>query len=300
MKIAVTGANGLVGAEAVALLAPAHDVLAIGRGDPRLPAGSQRWASADLGRRGEVGPALRAFRPEAVLHCGAMTDVDRCEREPELAWAVNAGGTDEVARACAEVGARLVALSTDYVFDGDAGPYSEEDRPNPVSVYGLTKWEGEQAALGLAPDCAVARVAVVYTGRPGAKPTFATAVVERLRRGDTIPAFQDQLVSPTLARNAATMTVELLLEHRYRGVLHTAGAAVLDRVAFARAVANRFGLDDAGIQPVPLSAVKLPAPRPRHAGLRVDRAAALLRARPMGLRESLDAFHEEWSAREAP
>jgi dTDP-4-dehydrorhamnose reductase len=194
------------------------------------------------------------------------------------------------------VGARLVALSTDYVFDGTAGPYREEDLPNPRGVYARTKRVGEEAALLLAEDSAVARVAVVYSGRPGAKPTFATQVVEKLSRGEPVNAFSDQQVSPTLARNAAEMALELLLEHGYRGVLHTSGATVVDRVEFARRVAARFGLGGE-IVPVRTADVKLPAPRPLRGGLRVDRAMAMLRARPLDLDAQIEAFHGEWMRR---
>lgn len=297
MRVAVTGANGLVGREAVTrLLARGHEVLGLGRGASRLPAGAA-WAEVDLGD-GRAAAALARFRPDAVLHAGALTDVDACEREPERAFRVNAEGTAEVARACAAAGARLVAVSTDYVFDGTAGPYGEEDRPAPLGVYARSKLAGEEAALAQAPDVAVGRVAVVYSGRPGAKATFATQVVEKLARGEPVKAFSDQLVSPTHAGNAAEMLCELLLEHRYQGVLHTAGATVLDRVTFARAVAARFGL--AGeIVPVKTADARLLAPRPLRAGLAVDRAAALLRARPLPLEAALDRFHEEWSARGA-
>jgi dTDP-4-dehydrorhamnose reductase len=155
---------------------------------------------------------------------------------------------------------------------------------------------GEEAALLLAPDCAVARVAVVYSGRPGAKSTFASQIVEKLRRGEPVKAFSDQRVSPTLARNAAEMALELLLEHDTRGVLHTSGATVVDRVEFARRVAARFGL--AGeIVPVRTADVRLPAPRPLNAGLVVERAARLLRAKPLALDAQLDAFHAEWQLR---
>ena len=118
MRIAVTGANGLIGGEAVALL-EGHEVLALGKGPCRLAPGAYTYAAADLGERGSTASALLDFRAEAVLHAGALTDVDGCERDPDLAWRVNVEGTAEVARACRSLGARLVALSTDYVFDGD-------------------------------------------------------------------------------------------------------------------------------------------------------------------------------------
>ncbi len=298
MRVAVTGANGLLGGAAVALLSGRHEVIALGRGRCRLSSGVCTWADVDLGDGRSVEAAVRDLRPDAVLHAGAMTDVDACERDPQGAWRVNACGSAAIARACRALGARLVAVSTDYVFDGEAGPYGEEDVPNPRGVYARTKRCGEEAALLLAPDCAVARVAVVYSGRPGAKSTFATQIVEKLTRGEPVKAFHDQLVSPTLAENGAAMALELLLETSYRGVLHTCGATVLDRVAFARRVAARFGL--AGeIVPVRTADVKLLAPRPLRAGLRVDRAVALLHNKPLAIDAALERFHEQWKARGA-
>jgi dTDP-4-dehydrorhamnose reductase len=300
VRVAITGANGLLGGEAVAQLAGVHDVLAVGRGPCRLAAGPYTWADADLGDGRSVEAALVAFRAEAVLHAGAMTDVDGCEREPEQAWRVNVGGTEQVARACRALGARLVAVSTDYVFDGTAGPYSEDDVPNPRGAYARTKRCGEEAALILADDCAVARVAVVYSGRPGSKRTFATQVVEKLSRGEPVKAFSDQQVSTTLAANAAGMCLELLLETSYRGVLHTSDATVLDRVEFARRIAERFRLGGE-IIPVRTADVKLLAPRPLRGGLRVTRAATILsRHRPLPIDEALERFFAEWSPPSAP
>jgi dTDP-4-dehydrorhamnose reductase len=298
VRVAVTGANGLLGGEAVAQLDGRHEVLALGRGPCRLPPGPYTWAPIELGDGRSVEAALTGFRAEAVLHAGAATDVDGCERDPVMAWRANVDGTAEVARACRALSARLVAVSTDYVFDGEAGPYAEEDRPNPRGAYARSKRCGEEAALLLAPGCAVARVAVVYSGRPGAKATFATQVVEKLTRGEPVKAFSDQHVSTTLAASGAAMCLELLLETSYAGVLHLSDAAVLDRVTFAQAVARRFGLSGE-IIPVLTADVKLPAPRPLRAGLKVERAAALLRNKPLSLAAALDRFHAEWQSRRA-
>ncbi len=296
MKVAVTGANGMLGGEAVAQLAGKHEVLALGFGPCRLPPGSFHWVDADLGDGVSVERALLDFGAQAVLHAGAMTDVDRCEREPDAAWRANVGGSHQVARACRTLGARLVAVSTDYVFDGTAGPYSEDDIPNPRGVYARSKLAGEWVALSLVPDCAVARVAVVYSGRPGAKSTFATQVVEKLSRGEPVKAFSDQFVSTTLAANGATMCLELLLETGYRGVLHTSGNGVVGRVRFAGMLAAIFGI--AGeIVPVKTSDGNLPAPRPLRGGLTVDRAVTLLRNPPLSIDESLRRFRDEWEWR---
>lgn len=298
MRVAVTGANGLLGAEAVTQLAGAHEVLAVGRGPCRLPSGPYSWADADLGDGRSVERAIVHFAAQAVLHAGALTDVDGCERDPEQAWRVNVGGTEQVARACKALNARLVAVSTDYVFDGAAGPYSEDDVTNPKGVYARTKRCAEEVALLLVADSAVARVAVVYSGRPGAKATFATQVVEKLSRGEAVKAFSDQFVSTTLAASGAAMCLELLVESDYRGVLHASDATVLDRVEFATRIARRFGLSGE-IVPVRTADVKLLAPRPLRSGLRVDRAVRQLRSKPLEIEDALARFHAEWQLREA-
>jgi dTDP-4-dehydrorhamnose reductase len=296
MRIAITGANGLLGGAAVSLAGARHELLALGRGPCRLAPAPFEWADADLGDGRSVEAALLAFRPRAILHAGALTDVDACERDPERAWRVNVGGTEQVARACRALSARLVAVSTDYVFDGTRGRYREDDVPNPRGAYARTKRCGEEAALLLAPDAAVARVAVVYSGRSGARATFATQVVERLSRGEPVRAFSDQVVSPTLAESAAAMALELLLEHGHRGVLHCAGATPLTRVEFATRLARRFGLAGS-IVPVRTADAGLAAPRPLDSSLDVGAAQAMLRAKPLAIDDALDAFHEQWQRR---
>jgi dTDP-4-dehydrorhamnose reductase len=297
VKVAVTGANGMLGGEAVAQLVGRHEVLALGLGPGRPPTdGAYQWIEADLGDGVAVEAALRAFQPQAVLHAGAVTDVDGCEKEPDLAWRVNAGGTQQVARACRALGARLVAVSTDYVFDGAAGPYGEDDVPNPRGVYAQSKMAGEWVALSVAPDSAVARVAVVYSGRATARPTFATQVVDKLSRGEVVKAFDDQFTSTTLAASGAAMCLELLLEHDFRGVLHVSDETVLDRVDFAKRVARVFGLTGR-IEGVKTASVKLPAPRPLKGGLKVSRAKDFLRNKPLGIDEALARFRQEWARR---
>src|SRR3954470_10214706 len=174
--ILVTGANGLVGSQVVARLAHAlRSVIATGRGPRRQSLADfpgVQYVETDLGRPGSLREAIERASPGAIIHCAAMTDVDGCETDPWQAWTANVSATAETAFAAHAVGARLVALSTDYVFDGEAGhPYSEDDRPNPRGTYARTKRAGEEAALLLGGNVAVARVAVVYSARKGSKRT---------------------------------------------------------------------------------------------------------------------------------
>jgi dTDP-4-dehydrorhamnose reductase len=291
----VTGANGLVGSRVVERLHRlGNAVIAVGRGPPRGLPSSVEYVELDLAHPAALRELIERARPPGVVHCAAMTDVDACERAPAEAWAVNVRATEQAALGCAAAGARLVALSTDYVFDGEVTrPYSEEDTPNPRGVYARTKRCAEEAALLLAPHAAVARVAVVYSGRPAAKRTFATSAVEALLARREVKAFSDQTVSPTLADDAAAMAVGLL--HRgARGIWHCSGGSAVTRVEFCRALARRLFVDERLVVPVLLSSATLAAPRPRFSALNVEKVRGLLGdevALPLGTQ--LDRFFAE-------
>jgi dTDP-4-dehydrorhamnose reductase len=294
MTILVTGANGLVGSRIVARLAETGErVLAIGRGARRVTAPAEYVELDLLAEPAKLAQLIESARPAGVIHAAAMTDVDACESSPRDAWALNVRAVELAALASVSVNARLTALSTDYVFDGEKGSYSEDDAPNPRGVYARTKRAGEEAALILAADVAVCRVAVVYSGRKGAKKTFAASVVESLASGKPVKAFLDQVVSPTLADNAAELVIGV---HRSgaHGLFHCAGATEISRLDFCRALARRLGADESLIVPVRLADLDLPAPRPLRCGLRVDKVKRLLGASvPLAIDAALDRFLEE-------
>ena len=294
MTIVVAGANGLVGSRIVARLSGAGErVVALGRG-PRRVEGAFEYVEVDLLRAPEkLWELMGRMRPAGVINAAAMTDVDACEQSPLDAWALNVRAVEVAASACAQAGARLTTLSTDYVFDGFKGSYSEDDAPNPRGIYARTKRAGEEAALILADDVAVCRVALIYSGRPGAKKTFPLTVLESLRAGKPVKAFSDQIGSPTLADNAAEMVIGV---HRSgaKGMFHCAGATEISRVEFGRALARKLATDEALIAPVRLADLQLPAPRPLKCGLRVDKIRSLLGPSvPLELEAALDRFLAE-------
>jgi dTDP-4-dehydrorhamnose reductase len=297
MTVLVTGANGLVGSCVVARLDRAGEkVIAVGRGPPRELPPRIEYFELDLRRTDALLELIASSAPRAVIHCAATTDVDRCEKNPVDAWTINVGATEAAAVGCREAGARLVALSTDYVFDGERGPYSEEDAPNPRGVYARTKRAAEEAALLLAPDSAVARVALVYSGRRAARRTFASTAAEQLVAGREVHAFHDQIGSPTLADNAAEMVIGLLRSGE-RGIWHCSGASAVSRADFCRALARKLGADERLVVPVPLSSAKLLAPRPARSALRIEKVRQLLGAEvPIELDAALDKFVAERAA----
>lgn len=294
MRVAITGANGLVGSRLCDRLARReHDVLGLSRGALRVRAQGWTFAGIELTDPSSLQAALRAFRPEVIVNCASMTDVDGCERAPREAHAANATVPALLASEAAEQSAHIVQVSTDYVFDGMAGPYSEGDLPNPQGVYALTKLIGELAVRALCPSWAIARTAVVYGWPPAGRPNFGAWLVKALSARQPVRLFEDQFVSPSLALNVAEMLGEIA-EGRRSGIWHTCGADVMNRVDYARAICARFDFDFGLVAPTRLADAKLASPRPLRSGLRVDRALRELELRPLGIEEALGRFFAEW------
>lgn len=294
MRLLVTGSNGLVGSRLVRLLQQrGHEVFSLGRGAAR--GGQPQYLSVDLGDAEALARAVRETRPDVIVNPAGMTDVDGCEREPSAAWVANVEGVASLARAGRDVGAHLLHVSTDYVFDGDAGPYDVDAVPNPRGVYALTKYAGELAVKALCPAGAwtIARTAVVYGWPSTGKNNFGTWLVSALREGKPVKLFVDQWVSPTHAGHCAEMLAELA-ERRLSGVWHTSGAEVVDRVTFGLKLCARFGFDPALVQPSRMTDVKLASPRPAKSGLVVAQTAESLAAKPLSLTEALNRFYAEY------
>ncbi len=264
----VVGATGQVGHHAAAALAAAGWEV-IGTGCSRSGEG---LIQLDLRDEAALARVVEETRPRLCVLSAAMTDVEGCEADPARARALNARAPEVVARACAGVGGRTLLLSTEYVFDGAAGPYSEADPVGPLSVYGRTKLDGEAAVLATDPGNLVVRTTVVYSFRPGDR-NFLMQVLERLGRGERMRVPVDQRSSPTHAPALGEALAALALGPA--GVLHVAGPEVLGRYEFARAIAQAFDLDAGLLIPVPTDQLGQRAARPLVAGLKVDRLRGL-------------------------
>jgi dTDP-4-dehydrorhamnose reductase len=299
MRFVVTGSNGLIGSRACGLLQQrGHQVVGLGRG-ARRTGGDYGYVGVDLTREADVAAALEAAAPEVVIHCASMTEVDACEKDPEAAYAGNVTAAAAVARGARKAGAHLVHVSTDYVFDGEAGPYDEAAVPHPKGVYSVTKHMGEGAARVLAPGCAIARTAVVYGWPAAGRPNFGAWMVGALEKKQPLKLFEDQFVSASLADSVAAQVAELGAR-KLGGIWNTCGGEVVDRVSFGRALCEVFGFDASLITPTRMADMKLPSPRPLRSGLKVDKARAQLAAKPLSLAESLSRFHAAWKAGSSP
>ncbi|MGH7310968.1 MAG: SDR family oxidoreductase, partial [Candidatus Rokuibacteriota bacterium] len=226
--------------------------------------------------------------PDWIFCAAGLIHVDYCEDAPDEAYRANRDAPAAAARAASGRGARFVYYSTEYVFDGAAGPYAETDTTNPLSVYGRSKLEGERAVLQADAGALVIRTTVIYGPEPQGK-NFVYQLIRRLRAGERMVVAVDQRSSPTYNEDLAAASVELV-ERGVGGVIHVAGPAIVDRYAFARAACEVFGLDAALLAPAPTAQLRQRAARPLDAGLRIDRARALLRTPLRAPREGLEAM----------
>jgi dTDP-4-dehydrorhamnose reductase len=276
VRILVTGGNGLVGTKVLErLLADgAHQPIgAYHRERTNQYLGEIPVVWLDVTDPASVVQALDDAKPNAVIHAGAFTNVDAAERDRDLARAINADGTANIARVCAERGIRLIYLSTEYVFDGTAGPYRETDPVNPLGWYAQTKYAGEQAVAAAGGNWAVARTTVVYGYAPHVRSNFVLWLVGELRAGRRVRIVEDQIGSPTLADNLAAMVIALAEKVRI-GIFNAAGADVISRLDFSRRIAETFGLDPGLIDPTTTASLGQAAPRPLRAGLVMSKLRA--------------------------
>ncbi|MEM2618786.1 MAG: dTDP-4-dehydrorhamnose reductase [Candidatus Hadarchaeales archaeon] len=285
MKLLITGSSGLLGSKLVEA-AKDHEVLATYGTKPLFP-DSVRM---DITSKNEVLRIVSDFKPDVVVHTAAETDVDGCELNKGRAWQVNVGGTKNIAEACAKVGASLVYVSTDYVFDGEGGLYTEEDVPNPINYYGLTKLEGEKQVMKVDGHL-IARTSVLYGWHPWKK-NFATWLLNSLREQKQIAIVDDHYNSPTLADNLAELLLEAV-KKGLTGLYHIAGRERVSRFRFALEIARIFELNGELIKPIKMAELKAwVAKRPRDSSLRVDKIERQLKIKPLNVSEGLRLMKE--------
>ncbi len=274
MRVLVTGGSGLLGYWVSRVFAERGFQVYSTFHEKKPPAvEGVEWIRVDLEEPGLVASAISSSRPDVVVHTAAYTDVDGCEVNRERAYRVNVEGTRAIARLCRSKGFRLIYISTDYVFDGSRGLYSEGDAPNPINYYGLTKLLGEEAVLSACDGSAVVRVSGLYGYSPTGKRNFGFNVYEALSKGSEVRAFSDQYLSPTYVVELAR-SLERLVGVDFSGVIHIAGER-MSRYEFALLVARAGGFSEELVKPASLREARLVARRPADSSLDTGRAKAL-------------------------
>lgn len=256
MKILITGGKGMLGQTLQRVLS--EHALAIAD----LP-------EVDITNETSIAEAVRAFQPTHVVHCAAMTQVDLCETEQERAFRINARGSEYVAKAAQACSAHLIAISTDYVFDGTlTRPYRETDRPNPKTVYGASKFAGEQAIQQHAQAYTIVRTAWLY-GEKG--PSFVHTMIKLGEQADQAPlrVVDDQIGNPT-STDALAAVIVRLLKNPIRGIVHGTCEGEATWYEFAQEV---FRLKNFQRQLLPCTTAEYPRPAPRPANSRLEKSA---------------------------
>ena len=291
LKLLVTGASGLYGSKLAELATARNCKVYSGHSQDHPSYGIP--IPFDVSVKDQVEKAFKKVNPEVVVHAAALTDVDKCEIEKELAWKINVEGTRNIAEAVKTSNAFLIYISTDYVFNGKRGQYTETDCVDPINHYGFTKLNAEKLVKGLVDKYCIIRASVIYGSTPATgKVNFALWVLGKLQRNEKVRIATDQWNSPTLNTNLAEMTLEII-ERKLTGTFHLSGATRLSRYDFAKQIAETFDLDSHMLCPVNSSEFSWVAPRPKDSSLDTTKAQQVLKNKPLQINQALARMKQE-------
>ena len=288
MRILVTGASGLLGINLALEASLDHEVYGLVHSHA-LQAKSFTVIQGDLRIQGTAERILEQVQPDWVIHCAALANLDACETDPAQAKKMNTEIPHQLAKLVARGGARLLHVSTDSVFDGQRGNYSEEDRPNPLGIYSLTKLEGEYAVAEANSDAIIARV-VFYGFSLSGKRSLGEFFLYNLQASRPVMGFTDVYFCPLLANDLAHIFLKMLAL-QLSGLFHVVSRQCISKYAFGAAIAQRFGLDASLIQPTSVGQAGLAATRSPNLTLRSDKLVASLGEAPPDIISGVEKFH---------
>jgi dTDP-4-dehydrorhamnose reductase len=291
MKILVTGSNGLLGQKIIYALKGKSGIQCIStsRGGNRMKnREGYDYESLDISNEDEVNRVISKYKPDAVIHTAALTNVDACEVNREEAKRLNVSAVGYIINACRRVGSHLVHLSTDFVFDGKHGPYVETDLPNPLSYYAQTKHEAETLVLNSGISFSVLRTIIIYgVVDDNSRSNVVLWTVNSLRNKKTITVINDQFRSPTLAEDLAQACIHAA-QKRSPGIFHVSGTELMCILDMVRVTADFFNLDKSFIKPVSSAELNQPARRPPVTGFIITKARRELNFHPHTFLEGLE------------
>jgi dTDP-4-dehydrorhamnose reductase len=294
-RILVCGSNGLLGQRLALLLCTQTQYEVLNTSHHRSFVFDRQlfdYTQLDIRRKGDTKSLISSFQPDVIVNAAAVTDVDWCEEHREEAWHVNVVGVENLVEAAKKVGAKLIHASTDYVFDGRSGPYSEQDRPAPLSYYGKTKLAGENAVRISGIPHAIVRTVVLFGYGIDVRDNFALWVVKKLQAGKRIHCATDMVGNPTYVADLS-YAVTRIFELNRKGLFHLCGPERLSRFEFAHKIARAFELDGSLIAPVVTAELDRPAHRPLSSGFITLRAETELGFKPMALDQALVMMKRE-------
>ena len=292
MRILLTGASGLLGLNiALALDGKEHQVFGVSN-TPPLSWANFKTIQAELTGEGVLEKLFAEIKPEAVIHCAAIANVDDCETKPELAETINARLPGQVAVLAAQYNAKMVHISTDAVFDGQKGNYLETDAPNPLSVYAKTKLGGENAVALANPNALIARVNF-YGWSMSGKRSLAEWFVSNLAEGNAIKGFKDVLFCPFMVLDLVD-TLMQAIDKDLKGLYHVVGSEAMSKYDFGQAIARKFGFDTNLLTPASVYDAGLKAARSPNLTLNTGKIVSAL-GRPLpGFESGLQKYFDQY------
>lgn len=275
-KLIITGVNGLLGQK---LLEQAHNSYTIlGIDLHEAPFNKKckfEYHQLDLTKRRPLRDLIVSFEPNIIINTAAMTDVDGCETQKEQCWKINVEAVENLIYAVRNTETKIVQLSSDYVFDGKNGPYSETSVPKPLGYYGKSKLASENFLIAAGVEHAIVRTMVLYGYGIEIRPNFVTWLIEKLKNDESVKIVSDQFGSPTLADDLAHAILQII-ERKKWDLFHISGSELIDRYNLALKIADVFKLNNNLIAPITTPELNQPAPRPLKSGFILDKAKAEL------------------------
>ena len=297
MHILITGSNGLLGQKLVAALHSDAEVklIATSRGEDRTPEpGGYLYMALDCTDEAAVHRAFDETHPDVVIHTAAMTNVDACELDPVNCRLQNVTAVEYLVAAAKNIDAHFIHLSTDFIFDGKKGPYSEEDEPSPLSIYGQSKLDSERVVMNAGLEkWAIARTIIVYGVAKGlSRSNVVLWAKSALEKGQPIKVVNDQWRMPTLAEDLADGCI-LIAKKGATGIFNLCGPDMMSILELVARVGAFFDLDPRVITPVTSESLSQPAKRPPRTGFVLDKSRRELGYSPRGFEEGLKMLTQQ-------
>lgn len=288
LKIFITGSNGLLGQAITSVFTRETDyelILTSFEDKPYLDYGHP-YEVLDITKKEDIKRIVGYYSPNVIINCAAYTNVDKCEIERELSWKINVDGVKNLIIVARRNNSKIIHYSTDYIFDGKNGPYTEDTVPNPISFYGREKLAGENALITSDINYTIIRTLVLYGIGNNVKQNFALWLIDKLKNNQPVNIVIDQISNVTMVDDLAYGTLKII-EKDCKGIYNIAGSDILSRYDFAIKLCDVFGFDKDLVIPISTQSLNQPASRPLKSGLTTFKAQAELGFKPMDSLEGL-------------